>query len=72
VGYHPGGAKKFEGGFVDGVAQGDWTRWWASGQKKAQGFILDGKWNGPWTAWDKDGRLDPKLSGTYTRGSKDQ
>ena len=52
------------------MAQGDWTRWWASGQKKSEGPILDGKWHGEWLAWDKDGRVDPKLSGTYDLGSK--
>jgi len=70
VGYHPGGGKKFEGEFLVGVAQGAWTRWWPSGQKKAQGSILDGKWHGEWKAWDKDGRVDAKLTGTYSQGTK--
>jgi hypothetical protein len=42
---------------VDGVWDGDWTRWHPNGSKAREGRFSAGKPVGEWPAWDADGGL---------------
>lgn len=51
--------------YLHGLRNGPAMSTYPSGEPKAEGNYKNGLRTGPWTFWDRDGQVDPELSGLY-------
>jgi len=56
--WHPSGATKEEGEYLDGWQQGRWTVWTAQGSKESEGEYRNGLKHGRWTTWERGERTE--------------
>jgi len=56
--WHPSGATKEEGEYLDGWQHGRWTVWTAQGSKESEGEYRNGLKHGRWTTWERGGRTE--------------
>lgn len=68
VGFFKRGEREFIGTYQDGALNGPYTGFWPNGDKRGKGSYANGVFEGPWTFWDRNGQLDPSMTGTYRGG----
>jgi antitoxin component YwqK of YwqJK toxin-antitoxin module len=66
--WYPGNKKQFEGQWLNGKKEGDWTQWYESGQPASKEQWSKSKKHGTWTLFYPDGQK--KFLGTYSMGRK--
>jgi antitoxin component YwqK of YwqJK toxin-antitoxin module/HEAT repeat protein len=53
------GPLRSQGSYRDGLRDGSWTYWHATGQKRASGLFVAGREEGTWQYWDESGAPQP-------------
>ena len=48
--------------YDNGIANGLWKEWYATGKRKFEGKFTNGKNDGEWTQWYEDGTVQRKLN----------
>jgi len=48
--------------YENGIANGLWKEWYATGKKKFEGKFVDGKNDGEWIQWYEDGTVQRKIN----------
>jgi antitoxin component YwqK of YwqJK toxin-antitoxin module len=63
--FYPNGAVKDSGYYKNGLREGHWEEWVASGNIRSSGRYIHGKKTGTWSFYDNAGRLRSLI--TYNR-----
>jgi hypothetical protein len=69
IAYGDGGAKMIQGFYRDGIQEGEWTSWYASGQRSAVDHYRNGLQEGLHTSWYINGVK--AIEGEYRMGQRE-